>query len=276
MNEAAGDIVRIEIGDGVAWLTIDNPPINLLDTPLIRAIAAALGQVENDHRARVVVVQSADPDFFVAHGDVNTILSAVETGGGRSDSSPFQMMLERFRTVDKPTIGKIDGIARGGGLELFAALDMRFCSLENTRLGQPEVALGIIPGGGGTSRWPRHVGYARALEMIVSCEDIDGVTAEKWGMVNRAMPAAELDGFVDALARRIASFPPHAVSAAKRVLRSERGLADTLAMEAEAYGSAAAHPAALPPMRAFMARGGQTRQVETGADPFGGLGDGSD
>jgi enoyl-CoA hydratase/carnithine racemase len=268
MNGETRDCLTIDIADRVAWVTIDHPPINLMDTPLIRALALAARDLHEDADVGAVVIQSRDPDFFVAHGDVNSILGSA---GGWSDSSPYQHMLEQFRQMPKPTIGKINGIARGGGLELLAALDMRFCSLENTRLAQPEVPLGIIPGGGGTARWPRHIGYARAIELILSGADIDGATAETYGMVNRAMPAADLDAFVDGLARRIAGFPPHAVALAKRVARHEGTLVDALALEADSYARAAQDPAALEAMRRFMALGGQTREVEAGNDPFGPL-----
>jgi enoyl-CoA hydratase/carnithine racemase len=262
------DCLAVEIADRVAWVTINHPPLNLLDGKLGQALATVARDLAEDPQVGAVVVQSADPDFFVAHGDVNSILAMAD---GWSDSAPFQAILDQFRQMPKPTIGKIDGIARGGGLELLAALDMRFCSLENTRLAQPEVPLGIIPGAGGSSRWRRHIGYARALELILSGTDIDGATAEKYGMVNRAMPAAQLDGFVDGLARRIAGFPPQAVALAKRVLRHHGPLADALALEADSYGRAAQEPSAHAAMRRFMAMGGQTREVETGDDPFGPL-----
>jgi enoyl-CoA hydratase/carnithine racemase len=267
-----GECLTIHVADGVAWITIQHPPINLLDTPLIRALGGAAARLEADAAVRTIVIQSADPEFFVAHGDVNSILGSVgQEGGGHSDSSPFQHMLDRFRLMPKVTIGKIDGIARGGGLELLAALDMRFCSLENTRLGQPEVPLGIIPGGGGTARWPRLIGYARALELLVGGLDIGGSVAERYGMVNRTLPAEELDDFVDTLARRIAAYPQHAVALTKQVAQHEGTLLDSLDAEAKAYSQAAASPAALEAMQRFMAAGGQTRAAECG-DPFAVLG----
>lgn len=268
MTETSAEFLTIKTADGVAWVTIDNPPINLFNTPLIRALGAATARLEDDANVRVIVFQSADPDFFIAHGDVNSILGSVgQQGGGHSDSSPFQHLLDRFRLMSKVTIGKIDGIARGGGLELLAALDMRFCSLENSRLGQPEVPLGIIPGGGGTARWPRLIGYARAMELLVGGMDIDAATAERYGMVNRALPADQLDEFVDSLARRIAAYPPHAVALAKQVAQHEGTLPGALEAEATAYSHAAAHPDALHAMQKFMAAGGQTREAERG-DPF--------
>lgn len=272
MVKEQGNCLTIEVADGVAWVTIHHPPINLFDTPLIHDISAAATRLEAHSAVGVIVFQSADPDFFIAHGDVNTILGSVgPQGSGHSNSSPFQHMLDRFRLMSKVTIGKIDGIARGGGLELLAALDMRFCSLENTRLGQPEVPLGIIPGGGGTARWPKLIGYARAIELLVGGTDITGQVAERYGMVNRALPAAELDAFVDGLARRIAGFPPHAVALAKQVARHEGSLLSALDTEAKAFSQAASHPDAIDSMQRFMESGGQTRDAEMG-NPFAGLG----
>jgi enoyl-CoA hydratase/carnithine racemase len=273
MDGKIGECLTVEISDRVAWVTILHPPMNLLDTAMIAAFAQATMQLGEDPGIGAVVVQSGDPEFFIAHADINLVLGP---STGRSGPSPFHHALNQFRLMPKPTIGKIDGIARGGGLELLAALDMRFCSLENTRLSQPEVPLGIIPAGGGSSRWPRLIGYPRAVELLLSGLDIDGATAEKYGMVNRAMPAAQLDAFVDDLARRIASFPPHAVGLTKRVAWHEGTLDEALELEADAYSQAARDPAAISVMRRYMAKRGQSREHETGPNPFAGLGDGSD
>ena len=125
--------------------------------------------------------------------------------------------------MPKATIAVIEGIARGGGSELAMAFDMRFAALGKARLAQPEVAIGIIPGGGGTQRLPRLVGRARALEVVLGCDDIDAATAEAWGYVNRALPADELRPFVDKLAARIASFPLEVIAAAKRAVDAAVG-----------------------------------------------------
>jgi enoyl-CoA hydratase/carnithine racemase len=116
------------------------------------------------------------------------------------------------------SIAKIRGCVRGVSSEFVLACDMRFASRENTRLGQPEVGVGVHPGGGGTERLPHLVGRGRALEIILGANDFDGDTAERYGYVNRALPDAELDGFVDALARRIASFDRRAIAAAKNLV----------------------------------------------------------
>ncbi len=271
MNDQTGQCLTITIADRVALVTILHPPMNLLDAAMIAEISRAAIDLGEDPDVGAVVFQSGDPEFFIAHADINLVLGP---SAGRSGPSPFQHALSLFRSMSKPTIGKIDGIARGGGLEFLAALDMRFCSLENTRLSQPEVPLGIIPAGGGSSRWPRLIGYPRAAELLLSGMDIDGATAEKYGMVNCAMPAAELDAFVDGLARRIASFPPHAVGLTKHVAGHEGTLEQALEIEASAYLQAARDPSAIGIMRRYMDMGGQTRDHETGPDPFGALGGG--
>ena len=131
-----------------------------------------------------------------------------------------------------------------------------------------------IPAGGGSSRWPRLIGYPRAVELLLSGIDIDGVTAEKYGMVNRAMPATDLDAFVDGLGRREARFRRAAVELTKQVAWCEGTLDEALEMEAKAYTQAARDPAAIAIMRSYIEGGGQTRENEMGADPFAGLGSG--
>ena len=167
----------------------------------------------------MLIVDSADPEFFIAHADVELIQGLPTDDTSLHDElSPFHAVMELFRTLPKATIAVIEGIARGGGSEFAMAFDMRYAALGKTRLGQPEVAVGIIPGGGGTQRLPRLVGRGRALEVILGCMDIDAATAETWGYVDRALPADELRGFVDNLAARIASHPIEAISRAKRAV----------------------------------------------------------
>jgi len=124
------ELLDVRIEKRAAWVTINNPPINLFDMPLMLEMDQVATQLEGDDAVSVVVLQSKDPDFFIAHADINSILAAVESGEGFDpENNFFYTMTERFRRMPKVTIGKIDGIARGGGLELLAALDMRFCSL---------------------------------------------------------------------------------------------------------------------------------------------------
>jgi enoyl-CoA hydratase/carnithine racemase len=141
------------------------------------------------------------------------------------------------------SIAKIRGCVRGVSSEFVLACDMRFASRENTRLGQPEVGVGVHPGGGGTERLPHLVGRGRALEIVLGANDFDGDTAERYGYVNRALPDAELDGFVDALARRIASFDRRAIAAAKHLVNQvSLPSADRLLDAITSFGTALTGP----------------------------------
>jgi enoyl-CoA hydratase/carnithine racemase len=212
----------------------------------------------------VVIFESADPDFFIAHVDITLIQQLPEAGSDRPTTlSFFHEMLEKFRTMPKVSIGKITGRARGGGSELLLALDMRFAAY-GAVLNQPEVAIGIIPGGGGSARLPRLVGRGRALEIVLGCEDITAEVAERYGYINRALPPEELSPFVERLAHRIASFPAEAIALAKSAVDSGEGMTtpEALLEEEHCLNQALATQAARDGMQKFMELGGQTREVE--------------
>src|SRR5438128_546748 len=194
--------------NGICRATIDHPPINLLDAELIVDLDTFSSEVAADDDVRVVVVDSANEEFFIAHADIE-LIQRLPPGILEPDAPLpfFSELVERFRTMPKVTIAVIEGRARGGGSEFALSFDMRFAALGRAVLGQPEVAIGILPGGTGTQRLPRLVGRGRAAEIVLGCDDIDAETADRWGYVNRALPPDELGPFVDSLARRIASFP---------------------------------------------------------------------
>ena len=176
---------------------------------------------------------------------------------------PFHVMVERWRTMPVVTIAKVAGIVRGGGCEVVSSFDMRFADHDRARFGQPEVALGILPGGSGTQRLPGLVGRSRALELVLGCDDLDGPTAEAWGLVNRALPADALDAFVDDLADRIASYPPLAVREAKAsVLAALPDPTAGLLQEARRFDRTLADDAAVTRMQQLLDLGGQTPEVE--------------
>lgn len=265
------DALRVAVGDGIARVTIDHPPINLLDLELILALDDFSRQVADDPDVRVVVLDSADPAFFVAHADV-TLLQSLPTDDDTLHDEPslFQTVVERFRTMPKATIAVIEGIARGGGSELALSFDMRFAALGAAVLAQPEVALGLVPGGTGTQRLPGLVGRGRALEIILGGDDMDAETAADWGYVNRAMPARELGPFVDALTRRIASFPAEAIGRAKTAVAAAAGDPTAgLCVEDQQFRAALGNAETEERMAAFMAAGGQTREVELRGLPIG-------
>ena len=263
MSQDAFESLRVEVDDGVAWVTIDHPPINLFDWALIEEMDRVGRELEADAAVRVVVLQSADPEFFIAHADVRLIQALPQTPPPKPTRLPvFHAMVERFRTMPKATIAKLEGVARGGGSELALSLDMRFAALGRAVLAQPEVALGIIPGGSGTQRLPRLMGRGRALEVILGCEDFPADLAERYGYVNRALPPAELGPFVERLARRIAGFPAEAIALAKRAAAAELPTIEGLLEEANCFNRSVASPEARARMAAFLAAGGQTREVE--------------
>ena len=263
-------LFKISVADGICRATIDNPPINLADLPLILEAAQFAEEVAADDEVKVLIVDSADPDFFVAHADV-TLLQGLPTDDItlHDELSAFHSIVERFRTMPKATIAVIEGIARGGGSEFALAFDMRFAALGKAVLAQPEVAVGIIPGGGATQRLPLLVGRGRALEIILGANDVDAATAEQWGYINRALPPDELRPFVDALAARIATFPLDAIARAKQAV--DAALADPtsgLNVEDQLFRQTLALPDTAQRMQAFMDAGGQTRDLETGPSPF--------
>jgi enoyl-CoA hydratase/carnithine racemase len=257
--------VRVE--GGVAFATLANPPLNVMTLPLFGDLARFAAEVESDAGVRAVVLRSDDPEFWIAHFDVEAILGfPIERPAARAarvEENPFHAMCERFRTMSKATLAEIGGRVGGGGNELAMSFDMRFGALGKTVISQPEVAIGILPGGTGTQRLPRLVGRGRALELILGCEDLDAASAERWGLLNRALPPAELRPYVERLARRIASFPAEALALAKRaVLGAEPGWDAGLLDESLAFQQLLRTPEAQRRMRRFLARGGQTREAE--------------
>ena len=259
------ETLRVSIADGIARITIDHPPINLFDLPLMLELDRLGREVADDDAARVVIVDSANPDFFIAHADVELILQLPREvqATANTDLGFFHAMCDRFRTMPKATIAVVEGRVRGGGSEFVSSFDMRFASRERAAFGQPEVPLGIIPGGGGTQRLPRLVGRARALEIILGGGDVNGPLAEEWGWVNRALPDGDLRAFVDSLAARIASFPAGAIAAAKASV--DNALPDPvpgLCEEERLFSQTLLDPEAIRRMERFMSLDGQTREVE--------------
>lgn len=261
---AAYECLRVRVDRGVAWVTIDHPPINLFDRALMLDIHHVGKELAANPDVRVVVFDSANPDFFIAHADVELIQKMpAEPPPKATTLGFFHAMVERFRTMPKVSIAKLEGRARGGGSEFVLSLDMRFGALGRAILSQPEVALGILPGGSGTQRLPRLVGRGRALEIVLGCEDFPADLAERYGYLNRALPPAELGPFVERLAYRIASFPAEAIALAKASINAaELPTPEGLLEEAHLFNQSVATPAARKRMQQFLECGGQTREGE--------------
>lgn len=259
------NLISIEIDGGVADATISAPPMNVMTVDLWGELDRLGQEVEKDDAVRVLVLKSADPDFFIAHFDVAAIVGRPREAIVLPDLQPkaYHVMCERYRTMETVTMAQIEGRIGGGGSELAASFDMRFGVRGKTFVNQMEVALGILPGGTGTQRLPRLMGRGRALEVILGCDDLDAETAERWGYLNRALSADEIDGFVGRLARRIASFPAPAVRLAKRSIDSAtKPLAEGLTDEAFYFRALLGTDEAARNMARFMEIGGQTREGE--------------
>ena len=251
--------MKVEIKQQVAWVTIDHPPINLMDAQLRSEFNALVPALAEDQRINVIVFQSANPDFFIAHGDLTTI------GPTKSDLgiSPNQALRERLRTMPKVTIAKLEGRARGGGAETALSMDMRFAARGRAILSQPEVMLGLVPPGTSTQRLPRLMGRSRALEVLLGCEDFDADLAERYGYVNRALDAHEIGPFVARLANRIASFPPETLAYTKAAtLAAERNVLEGLQEEFRLFNKNVVQGEFARRRDIYLQSGGQTKEAE--------------
>lgn len=192
-------------GQGVWTVSFSNPPINMLPPSAIIELQALVTEVEADAVAKVLVFQSADPDFFIAHFDTSKA-AEMPREPGPSGESPWIDVVVRLARSPIVSIAKIRGRTRGVGSEFVLACDMRFASRQRAIFGQPEVGVGLPPGGGALEWLPRLVGRSRALEIVLSGDDFDAELAERYGWVNRTLDDDALDAFVDGLAARLASF----------------------------------------------------------------------
>ena len=261
--------LNVKKEDGVVWITFDNPPVNLLSLEMIQKIDALSHELARDTQSRFAVFQSANPEFFIAHADVDLIRRFPPTDLRPLELNIYVAALERIRALPMASIGKIEGIARGGGSEFLSSLDMRFAAIGPTKLGQPEVALGISSSGSGSQNLPRTLGRARALEVALGCHDFTAEEAERYGYINRALPRDQLSDFVDQLAKRIASFPGAAIAATKRAfdyrdatVTGTGGLLD----EQHLFNQTRVTSEAQIRMAKFMELGAQTREGELNLD----------
>jgi len=198
-------------------VTINHPPLNIFGPDTIPQLNEIITALETDEEVKVVVFDSAVQGFFLTHYDFLAKLEdTTRQSPGPTGLQPLPDMLVRLSRASVVSIASIRGRATGVGSELALACDMRFASLEKAILSHFEVGAGVVPGGGPMARLPRLMGRGRALEVLLGADDIPGDLAERYGYVNRSLPDAELDEFVDALAIRIASFDKQALSETKR------------------------------------------------------------
>ena len=245
-------LFNVTLTGRLAEVVIANPPVNLIDHKLFGEWMALAEELEADPDLTVVLFKSADPDFFMAHFDVELILSfPIDKPATKASApNPFHVMGQRFRSMDKVTIAQIEGRVGGGGNEIISNMDMRFGVKGKTIINQMEVPLGILPGGSGTQNLARIIGHSRAMEVILGAEDLDAATAERWGYLNRIYEADEIDSKVTELARRIASFPFEAVRLAKQAInKADDPIEDGLEEEAWLFQKLIRTPDARTKMR---------------------------
>jgi enoyl-CoA hydratase/carnithine racemase len=250
--------IRLERRSAGYWrVTFDIAPLNIFGPRNMAPLSAIVAALETDRDVKVVVFDSAIDGFFLTHYDF--LASPDDTLSLPLGPTGLQQLpdaLVRLSRAPVVSIAKIRGRATGVGSELALASDMRFASREKAILSQWEVGCGLVPGGGPMARLPRLMGRGRALEVLLGADDIPGDIAELYGYVNRALPDAELDGFVDALATRIASFDKHAIAETKR-LANQAGLPpdSEIAPEWDAFMTALTRPAAQARITTLMERG---------------------
>ena len=238
-------------------VVLDNPPLNLMGPEFVLQIREIVTALEDDDRVRVVVFESAVDGFFLNHSDFLAEfedLTSIPQGPTGLEAWPD--VLVRLTRAPFVSVALIRGRATGNGSELALACDMSFASRENARLSQWEVGVGLVAGGGPMARLPRVMGRGRALEVLLSADDISGADAELFGYVNRALPDAELDNFVDALATRIASFDKWAIANTKRLV-NEASLPPDVEIRAgwDACMASVKRPAAQESIKALLEQG---------------------
>jgi len=257
------ETLKVQKDGAVLFVEISAPPMNLLGPALVRDLFSLIQQTEADDTVRVLVFKSADPDYFIPHVDVNKIKEYREEAAKLTGEASIALLFRHLSASRLVTIAQIEGRVRGAGSEFVLACDMRFAAQESAIFGQPEPALGQIPGGGAVQHLARLMGRARALEVMLSAQDYDAELAERYGWINRALPANALDDFVRSLAHRIAKFPSSGIVAVK-----ERVNAITLApvedfrRDSDLFGEGARKPEAQRRFQVALKRGFQTRDAE--------------
>lgn len=216
---------KTKVNDGYTKVTIDNPPINLFGPEFSVQLMALMDELEADENLKVVVFESANPDYFIAHLDVLQANDFPKGTGRIGLSISWPDIARRLELASFLSIASIRGRARGLGSEFVQAFDIRFASKEKAFLAQVEIGIGSWPGGGGMERLPLLIGRSRALEVIMSGEDFDAETAAAFGWVNRAIPDAELDEYVDKFAKRVSSFDKEPIANIKSIMNRNVTLA---------------------------------------------------
>jgi len=249
--------IRLTRPSPACWrVTMDNPPINVMGPETVRQFQTVIDTIESDKNLKVVVFDSAVEGYFLNHSDFTARMEDL-TGMplGPTGLPPWPDFLVRLTRAPVVSIALIRGRATGNGSEITLACDMAFASREKAIISQWEVGVGMVAGGGPMARLPRLIGRNRALEVLLGSEDIRGEQAEAYGYVNRALPDAELDAYVDALATRIARFDKWAIGETKRLVNTSLPPDVELGAGWDACIASLGRPAAQVGIKALIAEG---------------------
>jgi enoyl-CoA hydratase/carnithine racemase len=257
------ETIKLSREGSVLFAELLAPPMNLEGPELIRDLVSLIQKAEADETIKVLVFKSGDPAYFIAHVDVTRIKENREAAAKLSGDPSIGQMLRHLSASRLVSIAQIEGRVRGVGSEFILACDMRFAARESAIFGQFEPAFGVIPGAGGAQHLTRLMGRGRALEVMLSAQDYDADLAERYGWINRALPAEELNDFVRSLALRIAGFP-----AAGHVVVKERVNAialptvEDIRRDSDLFLEGTRSPEFQKLTQAAMSRGFQTREAE--------------
>jgi len=255
--------VTVRHEKAVLTVEISAPPMNLLGPELVRDLVSLIQHAEVDNALRVLVFKSADPDYFISHVDVTQIKEYRQEAAKLTGEASIGLLFRRLSTSRLITIAQIEGRVRGAGSEFVLACDMRFAARESAIFGQPEAGLGSNPGAGGIQHLSRLMGRGRALEVLLSSEDYDADLAERYGWINRALPADALSDFVKSLAHRVAKFPAGGLDVVKdRVNAIALASTDEFRRDSDLFGESVLKPEAQSQMQAALKQGFQTRNAE--------------
>jgi enoyl-CoA hydratase/carnithine racemase len=249
--------IRVEKRSPAYWrVTFDNPPINVMGPEMVREFQRVIDALEADEHVKVVVFDSAVEDYFLNHSDFTAKMEDLTSmPAGPTGLPPWPDFLVRLTHLPVTSIALIRGRATGNGSEITLACDMSFASREKAIISQWEAGVGMVPGGGPMARLPHLIGRNRALEVLLSSEDIRGEQAEAYGYVNRALPDAELDTYVEALATRIAKFDKWSIANIKRLVNTSLPPEVEIGSGWDACIASLGRPAAQNAIKALMDRG---------------------
>jgi enoyl-CoA hydratase/carnithine racemase len=269
------ETLKVRKEGAVLFVDIAAPPMNLLGPELVRDLVSLIQQAEVDSAVKVLVFKSADPDYFISHVDVTKIKEYRAEAAKLTGEASIGILFRHLSASRLVSIAQVEGRTRAAGSEFVLACDMCFAARESAIFGQPESGTGVSPGAGGVQHLARLMGRARALEVMLSAQDYDADMAERYGWINRALPAKDLGNFVRSLAHRIAKFPTSGVITVKdRVNAITLASVEDFRRDSDLFGEDVRKPEAQRRLQAALQKGFQTREAEMDlAGLLGGLAD---